>query len=157
MRVLILTMAALLALVSPLALADEPTREGYVAAVEPICKANTEASGRILKGVKGDVRHDRLKVAAAKFTRAAGALKKTWRQLGAVPQPEADRVRLTKWLGYIHSEAELLGRAAKKLRAGDKAGAERMSVRLTRTATLANNQVLDFEFHYCHADPSQFT
>ena len=161
MRRLILTTAALLALASPYASAELPaveqTREGYVAAVEPICQANVEANGRILAGVDAEVRHDKLKSAAAKFTKAAGALKKTWRQLSAVPEPSADEARLGKWLGYIEAEAELLQRTAKKLRAGDKTGALRMSIRLTNTVYRANGQVVVFEFHYCHADPSQFT
>ena len=80
------------------------TREGYVAAVEPICKANTEASGKILKGVKGEVRAGKLKPAAAKFARAATALKKTWRQLSAVPKPTADTAKLSKWLGYVKTD-----------------------------------------------------
>jgi hypothetical protein len=161
MRRLILTTAALLALASPYASAEEPafeqTRESYVAAVEPICQANVRASGRILAGVEAEVRHDKLKPAAAKFAKAAGALKKTWRQLSAVPQPSADEAKLGKWLGYIEAETELLQRTAKRLRAGDKVGALRMSIHLTVTVNHANIQVVAFEFHYCHADPSQFT
>jgi predicted outer membrane protein len=154
-----LVLAAALALLvsAPLALAAEPTRETYVAAVEPICKANTRASEKILKGVKAEVKAGKLAPAAVQFTKAAKALKKTLSQLKAVPQPSADKPKLTKWLTYIRGEAELFERTATKLEAGDKAGAERMSILLTHQANLANDQVLVFEFHYCHAEPSKFT
>lgn len=141
----------------PLALGAEPTRETYVAAVEPICKANTKADEKILKGVKTEVRAGRLQPAARQFASAARALKKTRRELRSVPQPPADKTKLTKWLGYIKGEVELFEAAAQKLKAGDKTGAERMSVLLTHQANLANDAVLAFEFNYCHAEPSKFT
>ncbi|HEV7563672.1 MAG TPA: hypothetical protein VGO24_09245 [Solirubrobacterales bacterium] len=149
-------LVAALLLGAPFASGAEQTRESYTAQVEPICKSNTEASGRILKGVKGIVRAGKLTVAGAKFTKAAQALKKTLNQLRAVPPPTADKARLEKWLGYIKEEVELLERTAQKLKAGNKTGAQEMAVRLTYTANRANNQVLSFEFKYCRANPSQF-
>ncbi len=143
---------------APLALAaEEQTRETYVAAVEPICKTNADVSGRILDGVKSEVRQGKLKPAAAKFTKAAAALKKTLKQLKAVPKPTADAARLDKWLGYIKTEVELFEQTAKKLKAGDKNGAQRLALRLTSTANQANNQVLAFEFRYCRVNPAQFS
>ena len=149
--------AMVLLLAAPLARGAEQTRETYTEAVEPICKSNAEASDRILDGVKGEVRQGKLKIAAAKFTKAAAALKKTLVQLKGVPKPSADQARLDKWLGYIKAEVELFERTAKKLKAGDKIGAQRMAVRLTSTANKANNQVLTFEFRYCRVNPSQYT
>ena len=148
---------ALLALAAPLAFGAEPTRETYTAQVEPICKTNSEASNRILKDVKSEVKAGKLAPAAASFAKAASALKKTLAQLKAVPQPSADKAKLTKWLGYIKAEAELFESTAAKLKAGDKGGAQAMAIRLTHTANLANNQVLAFEFNYCQVDPSQFS
>ncbi len=84
-------------------------------------------------------------------------MKKTLTQLKAVPQPSADKAKLTKWLSYIKAEVELFERTSAKLKAGDKTGAESLTVRLTHTVNLANNQVLAYEFNYCHVDPSQFT
>lgn len=144
-------------LLAPLALGAEQTRESYTAQVEPICERNAEASDRILQGVTGDVRAERLKLAAAKFAKAARALKKTLAELRAVPRPSADRAQLGRWLGYIETEVELFELTAKKLRAGDRGGALRMAARLTRTVNRANNEVLDFEFDHCYAEPSQFT
>jgi hypothetical protein len=140
-----------------LASAAEATRETYVAAVEPICQANTKANEKILAGVRTEVKQGKLAPAAAQFAKAGAALKRTLNQLRAVPQPPADKARLAKWLGYVKGEVALFESIAEKLRAGDKAGAERISVGLTEEATRANVQVLPFEFRYCRAEPSKFT
>ncbi len=147
---------ALTMLAAPVAQA-EVTRESYKEAVEPICKANTEANERILKGVRGKVKAGKLKAAGSQFARASTALKKTKGELEAVPQPPADQAKLTKWLGYVGTEATLFQKTATKLKAGDKNGAQAMVIRLTRNANQANSQVLAFEFRYCRFEPSKFT
>jgi len=140
-----------------LALAAETTRAEYVAAVEPICKQNTKANERILKGVRAKVRKGRLKQAAGQLARASSALKKTLAELQAIPRPPGEAATLTKWLGYVETEARLFSSTAKKLRDGERAGAEKVAIRLTRNANLANDTVLDFEFHYCRFEPARFT
>jgi hypothetical protein len=148
---------AALALVTSLAAAAEVTRDSYREAVEPICQANTQANERILAGVRSEVKSGKLRPAAAQFARAATALKKTQRQLAAVPQPPADAAKLTKWLGSVKLEASLFERIAAQLRAGQKGAAEQTVAKLTSNATQANNQVIPFEFHYCRFEPSRFT
>jgi hypothetical protein len=135
----------------------EPTRDTYTAAVEPICRANTQASQRILKGVRQEVRAGRLKPAAAQFAKASAALGRALAQLRAVPEPAADRARLAKWLAYLKAEVELFAATAKKLKAGVKAGAEAVVLRLTHNAERANLQVLPFEFRHCRFDPPRFS
>ena len=157
MRFLAMTAAALALLGVSAAAAAEQTRETYVAAVEPICKSNTEANERILGDVKQQVKEGKLKPAAAQFGKAAATLKRAAAQLKAVPQPSADQAKLAKWLGYVRAEADLFESVAKKLKAGDKNGAQAMVIRLTHNANLANNQVLAFDFTYCRLEPSKFT
>lgn len=159
MRLLAFTVTALItfSLAALAASGAEVTREEYVARVEPICKANADANSRILKGVRTKVKKEQLDAAAAQFSKAATALRKTLRQLRAVPQPADDAARLGRWLGYIAEEADLLQSTATKLRKGDKFGAQKMAVRLTQTVNRANNAVLGFEFRHCTAEPSQFT
>jgi hypothetical protein len=140
-----------------LALAAEATREEFAARAEPICKASREASGRILAGVRAEVKTGKLGPAAAQFQSASKALEAARRKLAALPEPALDEARIDAWLSYTEEEAVLLATTARKLRAGDKAGAERLAAKLTRTATQANNVALPFEFHWCLADPSQFT
>lgn len=144
-------------LVVPLAFAAETTREAYAEAVEPICKANTQANEKILKGVRSKVKAGKLDAAASQFSKAASALRKAITQLKTVPQPTADEAKLAKWLKYVEEEASLFQKTAKKLSAGDKIGAQRMVIQLTRNANQANNQVLGFEFKYCRFEPSKFT
>jgi hypothetical protein len=146
----------LLALGAPLAFAAQQTREGYVEAVEPICERNTKANEKILAGVEAEIRAAKLKQAAAQLGQAARALKQTLAELRAVPRPPADAARLTRWFADIGGEVKLFEAAARKLAAGDRTGAERMSARLSRQANVANDEVLAFGFRYCRAEPSKF-
>lgn len=150
--------ALLLLLASSLALAAdlEAERQAYKAQVEPICKQNREANERVLKGVKQNIKAGKLKLAGTQFAKGAAALKKARTQLAAVPKPAADSARLTKWLGYVKSEVELFEKVSKKLKAGDKHGAQRMALQLTSTVNKANNTVLAYEFNYCRVQTSQF-
>jgi len=145
-------------LVSSMAIAADLTEEraAYRTQVEPICKRNRKANDRVLKGVKKNITSGKLKLAATQFAKGAAALKKARSQLVTVPKPAADNARLTKWLGYIKTEIELFEKVSKKLKTGDKRGAQRMAIYLTSTANKANNTVLPYEFKYCRVEPSQF-
>jgi hypothetical protein len=156
-RLLIATTLVLGLLGASLASAEEVTRDSYKAEVEPICKTNTEANEKILKGVRQQVKQGALKPAGAKFTKASKALLRAYNQLKAVPQPPADAAKLGKWLSYIKTEATLFESAAKALKAGNKTQAQTYVVKLTHNATLANNQVISFGFRYCKLEPSKFT
>jgi hypothetical protein len=152
----VLSLLLLLSL-SSLALADlGEERQAYKVQVEPICKKNREANERVLKGVKKNIIAGKLKLAGTQFAKGAVALKKARAQLAAVPKPAADSARLTKWLGLIKTEVGLFERVSKKLKAGDKARAQRMAVQLTSTVNKANNTVLSDEFNYCRVQTSQF-
>ena len=99
---------------APLALAI--TRDEYKAQVEPICKKNSEANDKILKTVRKEVKEDKLKTAGAKFIKASNALTATYNELKAVEQPPEDAAKLTKWLSYVKTEAELFRAAARPSR-----------------------------------------
>jgi hypothetical protein len=155
---MMLLMGVLAALVAvPVVQAAEITRDAYVARVEPICRRDTEANRRIFAGAKEEVKDGKLKLASTHFAKAETALKKTIRQLGAVPEPPADEARLTRWVGYLETESAYLGRIGKALAMGDKGKAQTLSVRLNRNSNLANNAVLAFGFTYCRLDASRFS
>ncbi|HEV2791264.1 MAG TPA: hypothetical protein VGV69_08215 [Solirubrobacterales bacterium] len=156
MRKLPLTIVLALLFSALPAFAAETTRESYVDAVEPICKANTEANEKILQGVRAKVKAGKLDAAAKQFFAAARALKRTRAQLLQVPKPTADATVLTKWLVYVKKEAELFEAVGRKLAKGEKTGAQKMVLRLVSNARQANNLVLDFEFRYCRFQPSKF-
>jgi hypothetical protein len=141
-------------LVSPAA--GEVTRQSYREAVEPICKTNTEANERILGDVRGEVKTGKLKKAAAQFKAAAAELQATADQIKVVPRPSADQSRLSRWLTKVEFEATLFDAVATKLKAGDKAEAQRMVGKLTVNANAANVIVLPFEFEYCRLETSRF-
>jgi hypothetical protein len=148
---------ALSMLAAPFAEAAEVTRESYKESVEPICKTNTEANEKILKGVRQKVKAGKLKAAGIQFEKAGKALHRAIVQLKAVPQPTADEARLAKWLKYVGEEEKLFLKGAKQLKEGNKNGAQATVIRLNHNANQANNQVLPFEFKYCRFEPSKFT
>jgi hypothetical protein len=154
---LILSLGAVLVLLGAApSVAAEATRESYKEAVEPICKGNTEANEKILKGVRAKVKAGKLDAASRQFKAAARALKQTRAQLLQVPKPSADAARLTKWLGYVKTEIQLFEAVARKLANDEETAAQKMVVRLISNARQANNQVLSFQFRYCKFQPSKF-
>jgi hypothetical protein len=142
---------------SATAWAAEVSREEFREQAEPICKVDTQANERILAGVRKEVREGRTGPAAAKFDKAAKALKKALVQLEALPRPAADEVRLAKWFATVKTEIGYFEAVGRKLKAGQKGAAESFVTKLMVTAAKANNQVLPFEFTYCRLEPSRFT
>lgn len=149
-----LAMAVALLVVVPVALADE--RSEYVERVEPICKTNTEANARILKGVKEQVKQDKLVPAGKRFIRASTALGKAVTQIAAVPQPSEDSVKLTKWIGYLRQEKTFLQKIGQALKSNDKFHAQKLAVELNKNNNKANNTVISFGFDECRIDSSRF-
>lgn len=144
----------------PVALAaegeEELTRPEYVAKVEPICKANTKANSRILKGVKGQVKRGKLVPAGRRFIRASRALGKSVAQIAGVPRPTADATKLTKWIGYLKKEKRFLFLIGKSLKARNKFRAQKLASELNRNNNKANNTVISFSFKECRIDSSRF-
>lgn len=159
LRSTIVVLLSVLALVGTATFANaaEVSREEFREAAEPICKVDTQANERILAGVRAEVRQGRLGPPAAKFAKAAKALKTALAQLEALPRPTADEARLAKWFGTVKTEAGYFEAVSRKLAAGQKSAAEKLVSKLTVTAGKANNQVLPFEFTYCRLEPSRFT
>lgn len=156
--VLALALAVGLFATAPVALAavGELTRAEYVAKVEPICKANTDANSRILKGVKDQVKQDKLVPAGKRFIRAAGALGTAVTKIAAVPQPSEDAAKLTKWIGYLKSEKAFLQKIGQALKAENKFRAQKLAVELNKNNNQANNTVISFGFDECRIDSSRF-
>ena len=139
------------------AFAAEVSREEYKEAAEPICKASAKANEQILAGVRTEVKKGQLKTAAAKFAKASQEQARTLKELEALPRPSADEARLTKWFSYLKIEAELFATAGRKLKAGDKTGAQRVFTKLSVNINKANNQVLPFGFNYCRLNAAKLS
>jgi hypothetical protein len=139
------------------AFAAEVSREEYKEAAEPICKASAKANEQILAGVRTEVKKGQLKTAAAKFAKASQEQARTLKELEALPRPSADEARLTKWFSYLKIEAELFATAGRKLKAGDKTGAQRVFTKLSVNINKANNQVLPFSFNYCRLNAAKLS
>lgn len=148
--------AALLVLGITASVALAIDRAEYVEAVEPICKKDREANESILKDVRRLVKQNKLDLAAKKFSRAARALKRARLELAKVEKPPADAAKLTKWLDYVKTEAELFEAVSRKLAHGEKTAAQKMVVRLVSNAKKTNNLVLSFNFRYCVFDVAKY-
>ncbi|HET8639476.1 MAG TPA: hypothetical protein VFL89_04415 [Solirubrobacterales bacterium] len=135
---------------------EGPTREEYVAQVEPICQRNTVANERILKGAKDRIKQDELNAAGGQFIRASEAFGKTVRQLVAVPRPPADDARLMKWFHFLGIVKTNLRNVGKSLREGNKIKATHDSIRAERSGNAANNVSIVYGFHYCRLSASRF-
>lgn len=134
----------------------EPTRTEYVARLEQICKPGSDATERAVRGVRADVRAERLAVAAGKFARAEGIFAKTVSSISIVPRPGTDRATLKRWFTALGQEEIYLGQIVKTLRADDVAGFERVSARFIHEGNRANNAVVSFGFNYCAFRPTRF-
>jgi hypothetical protein len=146
---------ALVLVVSGAALAAEVSRDEYKEAAEPICKSSAKANEQILGSVRKEVKQGQLKTPAAKFAQASKEQAQTLRELEALPRPSADGARLTKWFSYLKIEAELFATAGKKLKVGDKAGAEHIFGKLSANINKANLQVLPFGFNSCRLNSAK--
>jgi hypothetical protein len=153
---LALALALTLLVTAPVALAASPEQIEYAERVEPICKTNSEANSRILKGVKSQVQHGKLKPAGRRFVRASTALGKAVTQINQVPRPEAFETKLTKWIGYLKQEKTYLQQIGGALKAEDKFKAQKLAVKLNRNNNQANNTVIAFPFKECRIDSSRF-
>jgi len=150
-------LAVALLVVVPAALgAEEPTRDEYVAKLEPICAANSKANSRILKGVKGQVNHGKLGPAGRRFVRASAALGRSVRQMAKVPKPAADQAKLTKWFGYLMHEQRYLQLIGKALKSSNKYRASKLASQLNRNNNKANNTIIAFGFKECRIESSRF-
>jgi hypothetical protein len=134
-----------------------PTRAEYVAQIEPICQANTEANATILKNAKYRAHHGKMKQAGAQFIHASAAFKATVGKIAAVPRPPADDTRLLKWFRFLEIVGKDLHEVGTALKEGDKIRAAHEAIRVQRSSNAANNVGFVFQFHYCRITPSRFS
>ena len=138
------------------AAAEAPTRPEYVARLEQICKPDSEATQRAVKGVRADVRGERLPRAAPRVDRAKRIFAHTVGAISTVPRPEADRATLSRWFTALGREIAALGRTSAALRADDVPRFERVWTDFIHEGNKANNVVVSFGFNYCDFKVSRF-
>jgi hypothetical protein len=136
--------------------AEAPTRDEYVQELEAICKPDALATKRAMKGARGDVQAERLRVAAEKFGKAAKIFGGTVTRIAVKPRPAPDRERLKKWFSYLGQQERYLVQITAKLRREEAIAAQRLTARFIHNGNLANNVVLAFGFEYCSFKFSRF-
>jgi hypothetical protein len=154
-RLLAAASLAVLAL-SATAAADSPERAEYVARLETVCKPGVEATQRAVRGVRSDIKAERLSVAARKLSSAARIFDGTVREITPIPRPPLDKTQLTKWFDYLRLQRSYLAKAAAALRTEQIVQYQHNSVRFVHTGNLANDVVIAFGFDYCRFKFSRF-
>jgi hypothetical protein len=145
-----------LTLTAGVSAAADVSRPDYVAKLEQICKPRSEATQRAVRGMRSDVRSERLRVAATKFSKAKRIFAHTVSSISTVQRPAADRAILARWFAALGRETVYLGRTAAALRAEDVARFQRVSAQFIHEGNKANNVVVSFGFNYCDFKPSRF-
>ena len=152
-------LAALALAAPPAAHAEEgPTREEYVAKVDPICQANTEANKRILEAATKGTSPEPAKLsrAGAQFIHASAVFGKTVEEVVAVPRPPDRRPAAAKVVRLPEIVQTNLRKLGKALKEGNKVRAAHEQIRVERSSNAANNVSFVFEFHYCQLNRSRF-
>jgi hypothetical protein len=132
-------------------------RAEYVNRLESICQPGVEATQRVVRGLRSDVKAERLAVAAGKLGSAARIFDGTVRKISAVPRPPADATHLTKWFGYLKLQESYLARAAAALRAEKIPRYQHNAVLFVHNGNLANDVVIAYGFNYCRFKFSRFS
>lgn len=136
--------------------AEAPTRAEYVEGLEKVCKPDALATQRVMKGARGDIRADRLAVAARKFARATAIFGGTVKEISAEPRPPADAERLSKWFSYLKRQEAYLRQITAQLRQDHPTKALRLTQRFIHVGNQANNVVLAFGFNWCSFEFSRY-
>jgi hypothetical protein len=158
-RLLAVVTASVLALGAAGAMAETtepPTRDEYVSNLERVCRPGAEETQRAMKGVRDDVKENRIPLATHKFEQAAKIFGRTIKTISREPRPSADLERLKKWFVYLNRQEAYLQEISAQLRAGHKIKAQRLTGRFIHNGNLANNVTLAFGFDYCSFKFSRF-
>jgi hypothetical protein len=142
-------LAAVVLSAAAAAAAQAPSRAEYVSRLETICKPDAEATQRVMKGARADIRAERLAVAAGKFAKATSIFGSTVTKISAAPRPPADAAKLARWFGYLKAQESYLRQITVQLREDHAIRAQRLTARFIHNGNLANNVVLAFGFDYC--------
>lgn len=148
---------ALCAVTAAIAVAEgAPTRGEYTVSLEKICKPGAERTARTMRGVRGDVRAKRDRLAAAKFAEAGRIFGKTVAAISVVPRPTAYTTALAKWFGDLERQERYLPRIAAQLRVGHAIQSQHLTAAFIHSGNQANDAVLAFNFNYCKFKYSRF-
>jgi hypothetical protein len=152
--------AALLLVAAPVASGEEQTSEQtratYKAQVEPICKRDTLRSKRILRGVEGRIKHQKLVPAGHQFLHVSHTFGQAIAQIVEVPPPPADSKRLHKWFKYLRIVELRFRKLGAYLIRKQRTKATHESIRAERAGNTANNVSFPFGFHYCRLTREHF-
>jgi hypothetical protein len=133
-----------------------PSRSEYVARLEGLCKPRALATKRAVRGMRSDLRAERLQVAASKFSKASRLFAATVQEISQQPRPASDRATLGRWFHYLHQEESNLRRIVAVLRADRPVAFQHASASFVKSGERADDVVLAFGFDFCYFKLSRF-
>jgi hypothetical protein len=150
-------LAALVVTAPAFGIAEPPTEDEYVAAVDPICKKDREAGERILGGARDNIDKRRFRVAGSQLIRASKRFGTTIGQIVEVPRPTAQEEKLQKWFGFLRLVKTRMGKTGKLYKEGKELKATHESIKTERSGNAANNVSFSFGFRYCRLSRSRLS
>jgi hypothetical protein len=139
------------------AAAAGPTRQAYVARIEPICKAGTPPIEHLLSGTRRMANHGEPVAAGRRFVHASNIFSATVRKVASVQRPAPDSLRLAKWIERLHGVKEGMRRIGVALKRRHRLEALNRLGQLRDAGTMANRVVAGFHLHYCRIYESRFS
>ncbi|MEX2108515.1 MAG: hypothetical protein WD827_06485 [Solirubrobacterales bacterium] len=128
---------------------EEPTRESYVAQLEPMCEANAAANKRIMAGAKERLSNGKMVLAGKQFIRVSQSFGSLVKKIAAVSPPAADAKPVQTWIKFLRLLKQRLRTVGKYFKEEERIKANHESIQAERSGNSANNTVYEFGFHHC--------
>ena len=137
--------------------APDPSRSEYVARLEGICKPRALATKRAVRGMRADLRAERLAVAASKFSQGLSPFRgHRARDLAATPSPGRSRDARGNGSNTCTRRNRTCAGSSPCLRADRPVAFQHASARFVKSGERADDVVLAFGFDFCYFKLSRF-
>lgn len=132
------------------AIAVEPTRETYIAEVDPLCKQTDRKVRHAITGYGDALEADRYAGAARILARALRIYNKSLRRLASVEPPARDASRIDKWLGLERKDVAVTKQMVRTLRDEQLSRYNRLVDRSRALERRIDATIGDYGFNYCN-------
>jgi hypothetical protein len=136
--------------VAAVASAAPPTRDAYIAKVDPICKETNRKTERGLRGYGDALDHGRYARAARLLDRTLEIYVKSVRRLGEIEPPAADADRISKWLRLERDDIAVTRQMVSALRRETIDRYNRLVDRSIALERRINRTIGNYGFKHCN-------
>jgi hypothetical protein len=126
-----------------------PTREQYIAQVDPICQSANAGIQRKTRGLGRDFKEERYDRAAKKFRKALPIFVRLVNDLDAIEPPAEHAEFLEDWVRSLRRQIPLVRRFAKALTGGKEGPIDKAGVKLAVASGNSMELVATYGFNQC--------